>query len=57
MNTPDPPADMTPRCPECGRKATQQARRGVGDNMSEETAVCVVGHIWITRWFAAGEVA
>ena len=42
-----------PTCPACGLEATQSNRRDLDEHTHELTAVCKLGHIWTTKWFAS----
>lgn len=40
-----------PPCPECGNEAIKVTEVDDG-NVHDLKATCMLGHIWITRWFA-----
>lgn len=44
-------------CPECALPATQESPRDIDEYTHELTAVCKLGHIWTTKWFATEESA
>lgn len=43
-----------PTCPACGNEAVQVCTRRDGPYMHSLDAVCKLGHVWSTRWFAVG---